>query len=268
MFGVVPKALWSRLVDVADDNTVALQTNCLLLRDGERTVLVETGNGGKWSAKERGIYHMEDRTVLDALADAGVDRGDVTDVIVTHLHFDHAGGLTHWDGPATEGATPPASVSSFPNAKIHIQQREWDDARANRAVMTRTYLASHLEPIADQVVAANGDTEIAAGLRLMPTPGHTWGQQAIVAETDRGTVCFPADVMPTRAHIGPAFNTAYDIEPYTNMLTKQAMLERAAAEGWIIALGHDAGDPLVQVRTASDRPGTFELVDAAAAAPA
>jgi glyoxylase-like metal-dependent hydrolase (beta-lactamase superfamily II) len=253
MFGVVPKALWSRMTDVAEDNTIPLQTNCLLLEDGDRRVLVETGNGEKWSDKERAIYHLERRTVLDALAERDVDPGSISDVVVTHLHFDHAGGLTRY---APDGTTP---IPSFPNARIHVQEREWRDADANRAVMTRTYLRSHLDPVAAATELADGEATILDGIRVMPVPGHTWGQQAVIVETTAGTICFPGDVMPTVNHAGDAFNMGYDIEPYTNMRTKRSLLERAAGEGWTVVLDHEPGEPAVRVREDPDRPGRYRL---------
>lgn len=256
MFGVVPKALWSRMTDVADDNTIPLQCNCLLLEDGDRRVLVETGNGEKWSDKERSIYHLERRTVADALTERGIDPADISDVILTHLHFDHAGGLTRW---ADDGETP---VPAFPNARVHVQDREWRDADANRAVMTRTYLRSHLDPVAESFMRHDGDATIVDGIRVTPAPGHTWGQQAVIIETTRGTVCFPGDVMPTRAHVGDAFNMGYDIEPFTNMVTKRSLLAEAEAEGWTIVLDHEPGEACVKVARDPDRPKRIVLADA------
>lgn len=253
MFGVVPKALWSRMTDVAEDNTIPLQCNCLLLEDGDRRVLVETGNGAKWSDKERSIYHLERRTVLDALAERNIDPADIADVIVTHLHFDHAGGLTHW-GPRDQTPLP-----SFPNARIHVQEREWRDADANRAVMTRTYLRTHLDPVAGAMELLDGEQTVLDGIRVMPVPGHTWGQQAVLVETTDGTICFPGDVMPTVHHVGDAFNMGYDIEPYTNMLTKRSLMERAAGEGWTIVLDHEPGEPAVRVMADPAKPGRYRL---------
>jgi glyoxylase-like metal-dependent hydrolase (beta-lactamase superfamily II) len=251
MFGVVPKPLWSRLTEPDEHNRIGLETNCLLLRHGERTVLVETGFGGKWSDKERGFYDLQRRTVVDALGEAQVDAADVTDVIVTHLHFDHAGGLTHLDGDAP--------VSSFPNARIHVQKTEWDDALANKAVMTATYLRSHLDPVADQVDTVDGAAEVLPGITVFPVPGHTWGQQAVRFEDADGVVCFPGDVMPTANHVGLAFSMGYDVCPYENMLTKKALLEQAAGEGWRLALDHEPGAAVVTVAKDAERAGRFVL---------
>jgi len=259
MFGVVPKALWSRVAPADEQNRIALQTNCLLLeREGTR-VLVETGYGGKWSEKDRAIFAMEPRTVVDALAEVGVAPSDIDHVVVTHLHFDHAAGLT---ALGEDGATP---APVFPRARIVVQRLEWDDACANKSTMTATYLKSHLTPIADRVRLVDGEAEVLPGIHVFPVPGHTWGQQAVRFDDGDGPVCFPGDVVPTRNHAGLAFNMAYDQLPYQNLLTKQDLFARARAEGWRLVLDHEPDAPVVRVIEDVARPGreALEVVDAA-----
>ncbi len=246
MFGVVPKAIWARMAEPDQANRIPLRTNCVLLDDGSRKVLVETGYGGKWSQKERTIFALEERTILDALAGEGVDPAAIDVVIVTHLHFDHAGGLTHLDA----GGTP---VSSFPNASIVVRRTEWKDALANKSTMTRTYLRSHLDPVAGQVQLVEDETEVLPGITVWPMPGHTWGQQAVRFDTACGTVCFPGDVMPTANHVGPAFSMGYDMLPHRNMRSKQALLARAEAGGWTVVLDHEPDTPVVRVVREGER---------------
>lgn len=252
MFGVVPKGLWARMSPPDDDNRIRLQTNCLLLeRDGTR-VLIETGYGDKWDDTSRERFRMERRTIADALAEVGCAPTAIEHVILSHLHFDHAGGLTYeQDGELR---------SRFPEATIHSQRQEWEDALANRSTMSRTYLRTHLDPVADQIQLADGGTELLRGLWVEPAPGHTWGQQAVRFETAEGVVCFPGDVLPTRAHAGPAFSMAYDMLPYTNMETKLALLERAAAERWLLVLDHEPGEP--RARVVKDAKGRWALENA------
>lgn len=260
MFGLVPKNLWARMTPADDQNRIGLQTNCLLLeRDGTR-VLVETGYGGKWSDKERGIFAMEPRTVVDALAEVGVAPGEIDHVVVTHLHFDHAAGLTALED---DGAT---ARPVFANADVIVQRLEWDDACANKSTMTATYLQSHLAPIADRVRLVEGEVEVLPGIHVFPLPGHTWGQQGVRFADGDGVVCFPGDVLPTRNHAGPAFNMAYDQLPYQNLLTKRALFARARAEGWRLVLDHEPGEPVVRVVEDPERPGrdALELVEIAA----
>jgi glyoxylase-like metal-dependent hydrolase (beta-lactamase superfamily II) len=255
MFGVVPKTIWSKMVTPDDQNRIPLQTNCLLLDDGSTKVLIETGFGDKWSDKERGFFNLERRTIVDALREVGVEAVQINHVIVSHLHFDHAAGLTTLDRARN-------AIPALPNARIHVQRIEWDDALANKSTMTRTYLRNHLDPIAPQlnlVESPLNETEIFPGLFVWLAPGHTWGQQAIRFNDDRGAVAFIGDVLPTIHHAGLAFSLGYDMMPYQSMLTKKTLLQRAAAEGWRLALDHEPGPAIVTVQTHPERPGQFEL---------
>jgi glyoxylase-like metal-dependent hydrolase (beta-lactamase superfamily II) len=260
MFGVVPKSLWSRLTQPDDANRITLQTNCLLLDDGTHRVLIETGYGNKWDDKNRAIFHLEERCILRALHEHDLDGPDITHVIVSHLHFDHAGGLTHLD---VNGR----AVSSFPNATIFTQQTEWDDALANKSTMTKTYLRSHLDPVAEQITCVDGETDVLPGITVWPMPGHTWGQQAVRFADEHGVLCFPGDVMPTANHLGSAFNMGYDMLPYTNMQSKGDLLSVAADDGWRIVIDHEPGDPVVHVQRDTDKMPWFKLLPAGDQAP-
>ncbi len=252
MFGVVPKPIWSALIEPDEQNRIALQTNCLLLDDGSQKILIETGYGEKWSDRERAIYDLERRTVVDALREVGCEPDQINFVFVTHLHFDHAGGLTVLDDSGE-------AIPAFPNATVITQKTEWDDAQANKSTMTRTYLRTHLDPIADRLQLANGEKEILPGVTVWPMVGHTWGQQAVRFDDGNGIVCFPGDVMPTANHVGPSFNMGYDMLPYQNMLSKQALLERARNESWQIVIDHEPGDAVRRVVNDPDRAGRFIL---------
>ena len=257
MFGIIPRALWSKWSAPDEANRIRLQCNLALLEDGERTVLVECGYGEKWSEKDRGIFDMERRTALDALAESGVDPADVTHVLLTHLHFDHAGGLTRRSKPdrGDEGGFEP----SFPNARILVQRREWEDACANRSTMTRTYLRSHLDPIADRVDLLDGSGEVLPGLEVEPMPGHTWGQQSAWWRDVEDAYVFPGDVCPTRAHAHLSASMGYDVEPWTNMNSKRTLLRRCHDEGRRLVLGHDPDHAVCTVREPGDRPGSYTL---------
>ena len=252
MFGIIPKSMWSKWVEPDAENRIGLAMNCVLLErpgagPGGRPlrVLVECGAGGKWGGKERAIYAFETapdgsvRTVEHALAEAGVVPAEIDHVVLTHLHFDHAGGLTRL-GPGGE----PEPV--FPNARVHVQRGEWEDALANRSTMTRTYLRTHLDPVARQVVLHEGAAEPLPGLRLIPAPGHTWHHQAVAWYDREGTVCFPGDVMPTVHHAHPASSLGYDMLPYDTMHTKRMLLERADAGHWRLVLDHEPGECVIR----------------------
>jgi len=261
MFGIIPQALWSKWVERDEANRVGLECNAMLLQDDERCVLIEAGFGEKWNEKDRGIFAMETRTAVDALAERGIEPEEITDVILTHLHFDHAGGITRWSDPGRgdEGGFEP----TFPNARIIVQAREWEDALSNRSTMTRTYLESHLKPIADRIVTIDGASEVLPGITVSPVPGHTWGQQSVEWSDDTHMFTFPGDVCPTRAHVHPSASTAYDVEPWTNMNTKQAVLNRCRDEERLLVLGHDPEAAIVRCIGRPDgRPGhVLETVD-------
>ncbi len=239
MFGIIPRTFWSTWIVPDESNRIGLSCNCMLLDDGSRKVLVETGCGDKWTPKDRAIYQMEVRTVVDALAEHGVSPDDIDDVVVTHLHFDHAAGLTR---VASDGSL----VRTFPRARVHVQRREWDDALANRSTMTKTYLPTHLEPIRSVVVLLDGACEPLPGIAVRPLIGHTWGQQGVFVRTPEGVTVFPADLIPTVHHIHPSASMGYDMLPYENMLNKRDFLAEATGEGWVLVLDHEPATPIVR----------------------
>lgn len=253
MFGLTPRPLWERLVTPDEKHRIPLQTNCLLLENAGKLVLIEAGIGDKLSGKLRAIYDQEPRTVADAIRELGRDPSEVSTVIVTHLHFDHAGGLTRLDESG-------AAVPVFLNAEVIVQKQEWEDALANKSTMHSTYLRDHLDPIADRLCLIDGEAEVLPGITVWPMPGHTWGQHAVrFRDRSGGTVVFPADVLPTAKHAGPATQMAYDMLPYESMVQKKALLETALKENWTLVLDHDPGNPVVRVEQNPDRPGQHRL---------
>jgi glyoxylase-like metal-dependent hydrolase (beta-lactamase superfamily II) len=256
MFGLIPKTMWSKWTECDGDNRIALATRSLLVETRDGLVLVEAGCGDKWSEKERATYALEPRTAVDALGEIGVDPRDIAHVVLTHLHFDHAAGLTRADGA---GAMPLVPV--FPNARIHVQRQEWLDALANKSTMTRTYLRSHLDPIAGAVELHDGATTPLDRIALIPTPGHTWGHQSVLVLPPADVsgaraspaVLFAGDACPTIHHAHPAASLGYDMLAYESMLSKREILGRALREGWLVALDHDPRHALVRPIEADGR---------------
>jgi glyoxylase-like metal-dependent hydrolase (beta-lactamase superfamily II) len=239
MFGLIPKSMWARWTPADADNRIALATRSLLVESRDGLVLVEAGYGDKWTDKERAMYALERRTAVDALAEHGVRAEEIAHVVLTHLHFDHAAGLTR---EAAAGGLAPV----FPNARIHVQRQEWLDALANKSTMTRTYLRTHLEPVASRVELHDGECEPLAGIVLVPSPGHTWGHQSVLVRGPREPVLFTGDACPTLHHAHPAASLGYDMMAYESMVTKLRILGRALEEGWVIALDHDAEHALAR----------------------
>jgi glyoxylase-like metal-dependent hydrolase (beta-lactamase superfamily II) len=298
MFGLIPRAVWSRQVETDERGRIFVEHNCLLLErsgtgDGPKLILIEVGTGEKMDAKSRDIFGLDDRWVVTALDEVGCHADDIEAVVVSHLHFDHAGALTRlcrrgekcdWESPPGLGpleTTDPVKLT-FPNAQVFTQRREWDDAIANRSVMTRTYFRDHLDPVRDRVVLvdspppfaagyapgrdelpatplAQRETEILPGIFVFQAPGHTWGQQAVRFTDTRGQgIVFTPDVMPTLAHIGAAYNLAYDVEPYTSMITRRWFLKEAVENRWTLALDHEPG-PRPCCRVEDDGRGWYRL---------
>jgi glyoxylase-like metal-dependent hydrolase (beta-lactamase superfamily II) len=245
MFGLIPKALWSRSYPADDQNRILLACNCLLVeRPGtDRRVLIETGHGSKYTPKEQNIFALDPTCWLRPnLLALGVDPASITDVVVSHLHFDHAGGLTHnADGQLK---------LTFPNARVYVHKPELDDACANFGIMTATYRAENYSPLcaADAWRVIEGATEIAPGIHTLPTPGHTRGHHSIAVQGSDRVLAFGGDLMPTRHHLGAAYNMAYDLYPLDNRASKQQMLTWLAERDGLYAFDHELETPVVSVR--------------------
>lgn len=242
MFGIVPKPLWEKICPADERNRIDNNTNCLLIRNGDGHILIDTGYGLKMTEKERGIYGMSGPTVLDSLAAVGVEAADIDLVILSHLHFDHAGGATVAD---LEGHLYPA----FPKAQYVVQKGEWEDAVNGYATMTTTYREENYAPLLDQNVLTllEGDVEVGDRIRVQVTGGHTRHHQMVIVESEEGTVAYPGDILPMTTHLRAPYNMAYDLFPYDSMVQKMQVLEQAAAEDWILIWDHDPNMPAGRV---------------------
>lgn len=244
MFGIIPKVLWSRRTPADEENRITLACNCALIewpRRGRRT-LVETGHGEKYTEKDVRIFAIDpQRWLLDALRACAVAPESIDDVILTHLHFDHAGGLTRRE---TDRIVP-----TFPRAAVHVQRREFDDARAKFGIMTNTYREENFAPLdaPDAWRLHDGPAAPFDGVTLRPTPGHTPGHQSIVIAGAGRTAVFVGDVLPTRQHVGRPYNMGYDLLPLDNVETKRRLLQEAAERDWLLILDHEPESPLVRV---------------------
>ena len=239
MHGVVPKTIWSRLVSCDELNRCSYATNCLLVEGGGRRVLVETGNGDKFSPKDKEIYGIDhDRSIERNLVELGVDPASIDLVIMTHLHFDHSGGATKRAG----GALTPV----FPRARHVVQAREWHDATHPHERNRASYLAENLGPIeaAGLLHRVEGEVEVAPGVRVLPTPGHTAGHQSVVISDGRGHhVVFFGDVVPTALHLRLPFIMGYDLDVVGTLESKRALLARVEQERWLAVFGHELDRP-------------------------
>jgi glyoxylase-like metal-dependent hydrolase (beta-lactamase superfamily II) len=243
MHGVVPKTLWSALAPCDEKNRVLYSTSCLLVESGGRRVLIETGNGDKYSPKERAIYAIEERTIVTALGEIDVAPESIDTVVLTHLHFDHAGGATR----VVAGGLAP----TFPRARHLVQARELADATHPHERNRASYLEHNIAPLrdADLLDTVDGEAEVAPGVRVLPTPGHTPGHQSVLVDGGDGQrALFLGDVVPTAVHLRLPFIMAYDLEPVVTLETKRRLFERAVAAGWLLCFGHDAATHAVRMR--------------------
>lgn len=238
MFGIIPYPVWSRLVEVDDARRIPLAMTCFLVETEGRRILVETGAGpiAKYNEKEQGFFKFGGHSILDSLAAAGIERESIDTVILTHLHFDHAGG-----GTMAAADDPTRFVPAFPRAQYVVQRGEWADAIAGHGVMTGTYRAENLAPLEDAEVLrlVDGDAEIARGVWVTPMAGHTRHQQAVVFDGGNERAALPADLMPTAAHVGLRYNMGYDLLPFENMRNKERLLKSVSEDGWTLLLGQD-----------------------------
>jgi glyoxylase-like metal-dependent hydrolase (beta-lactamase superfamily II) len=256
MHGVVPKTLWSKLVSCDAQNRCEYTTRCLLIDVAGRRLLVETGNGDKFAPKLKDIYGIDhDRSIGDALREIGVEPDSIDTVVMTHMHFDHSGGTTR---KTASGALEPV----FKRATHVVQRLEWEDATHPHERNRASYLAENIEPLgaAGLLRLVDGETELAPGVRVVPTPGHTRGHQSVlIGAPDPGgpKAMFLGDVVPTAAHTRLPWVMAYDLDPARTLETKRALFRRAVEENWLLLWGHDRDH--MGGRLGVDKDGNFAV---------
>lgn len=241
MFGVVPKPLWERRIPADERNRIQLGMRCLLIEHERGLVLIDNGAGNKESARFHDIYAIENageggRTRLEeGLRSIGKTTVDVALMIDTHLHFDHAGGNTWIDAAGVIRPT-------FPSARYVVQRGEYEWATHTNERTGASYFPHNFEPVvaAGQFDFVTGETELWPGIRVLPTPGHTPYHQSVLIESEGARAFFPADLLPTSAHLPLPWIMGYDVEPLRTLETKRSILKRALEEDWLLVFEHDA----------------------------
>ena len=254
MFGTVPKAIWAKLSPPDDDNRILLAARSLIIRAGDRVVLVDAGMGDRWTEKLRRIYDIR-----PAEGDGpGLDAGGVTDVILTHLHFDHARGIFR-ARPGEEGQVD----LRYPEARIHVQAANYETAREPNARERASYIAEDTKLLErTRLVLASGSREIVPGIWVHRTNGHTRGHQWVEVRADGRSLAFPSDIVPTSRHLPLPYLMGYDISAETLLVEKDALLGRAVEEGWILVFSHDPD--VAAGRVGRDDKGHYALAEALA----
>ena len=243
MFGVVPKTLWERKIPADERNRIPLGMRCLLVEHPDALVLIDTGAGNKETDKFHSIYGIENgpidgvgATQLEsALAAAGFTPNDVTMVIDSHLHFDHAGGNTR---RADDGSVVP----SFPNARYVVRRGEWDWGHHTNERTSASYFPHNFDPLRDAGVLelVDADIELLPGIALRHTPGHTPHHQGVLITSGAERMFYLADIAPTAAHVPLPWIMGYDVEPLVTLETKRHLWAQAADEGWTVVFEHDS----------------------------
>src|ERR1041384_3192966 len=241
MFGVVPRNLWAKVAPPDPENRILMNMNCLFIEGAGEKILIDTGIGDKWSDKHRAMYGIErQRSFNESLnAIAGVSSSDITVVINTHLHFDHAGGNTKLDESGK-------AIPSFPNARYFILRTEYEHAEAPSERDRASYFADNWRPLKEsgQLELERGDFEVVPGLRMETHAGHNRSMQCARLETYGRTLFAFADLVPTRAHVPFAWVMGYDLYPVETLEAKKRLLPQAAREGWLCWFYHDPDAPL------------------------
>ena len=258
-FGVVPKPLWSRLVETDERGRLRCRLNLLLVEAGGKRILVETGTGVHMSDKDRDIKGVEGGDPAEALRAVGEDPAAIDFVVVSHLHYDHAGGMTDGHG-----------LPSFPNARYVVQRDEAEAAHSDELRLQGIMEVGQLDAVraAGQLAEVNGEVELVHGVRVVRTGGHTRGSQAVLIGAERGggragdptgRAIFWGDLIPTRWQIPVRWTSAYDDYPIEAVEIRRELVARAAAEAWDCYFTHDPGDLPVRIE-ATDR-GSFQAVE-------
>lgn len=253
MFGVVPKPLWQRKIQADDRNRIPLALRCLLIESRDELVLIDTGVGNKEDEKFTDIYGIrnegEPTALEDAIRDAGFAPEDVSLVINTHLHFDHAGGDTV---KVADGRIVPA----FPRARFVVQRGEWEFAHRQNERIRASYQTHNFDPIREAGLFdfVEASVAIVPGIHVVPTPGHTPHHQSVVIESEGERALYLADLVPTVAHLPLPWIMGYDIEPLVTLETKRHVLEEAKRERTLLIFEHDPDTAWGYLSTTEEKP--------------
>ena len=238
MFGIIPKPLWEKKIPADSANRIPMATNCLLLRDGAKTILVDCGMGTKWADKQKAQFKV-DHVLEASLRAQGVGLDDVTDVILTHLHFDHAGALTHLDGAG-------ALAMTFANARVHVGARNWQWAHNPNERDRGSYRSDSFSPLdsveKDRLVLVddvNGRGVVMDDIEAIFCEGHTTGQMLPLVGALDTRALYAADMVPTSAHVRMPWIMGYDLRPIELLDEKRRLLSLCADEGVAIVYEHD-----------------------------
>ena len=263
MFGVVPKVVWERVAPADEFNRVQLSMRTLILKDAGagRVILVDTGGGDKWSPAEIERFAFEtDQDKLGAgIAAAGLREEDVTDILITHLHFDHNGGLTRWADQEQKVAVP-----RFPDAKVWVHRLHWRHTKAPVEKDRGSFLRRDFLPIleAGLLKVFEGDPPDSPfdDLKLYLAHGHTPAMALPWFADDGAELLYASDLFPTFAHLPVAWVMAYDNEPLKTLLEKKQILQACYKRGLMLASVHDPHTACARIERGDKHPVIKERI--------
>lgn len=250
MFGVVPKSIWSKTNPADHNNMIDIAARCLLIENDNRLILIGSGMGNKQSEKFFNYYYRwGEQGVERALAQYGFSKDDVTDVFLTHLHFDHCGGAVEWNNDRT------AYQLTFKNATYWSNKEHWQWAKNANKREKASFLIENIEPIEQSghlkhiASAENGFARnCPLGFDVFFANGHTEKQMIPIIKYKEKTLCFMADLLPTAGHVSLPFIMGYDTRPLITLEEKEAFLNLAAKENYYLFMEHDARNEIITVK--------------------
>ena len=235
MFGVIPKALWKRTNPADESNRIKLGARCLLLKSNNKNILIDTGVGQFWDEKFNKIYNinLEENTIEQALKNIGIAPDEISDVILTHLHFDHTGGSTTLENNKF--------VPTFSNAKYHLQKKHFEYALNPSERDKASFFKNRFKPLYDEGILnlINGNTKFDDEIELLELNGHTFSQQIVKISDNLKTVLYCGDLMPTSSHVPIPYEMGYDLQPLITIHEKREILPKAVEDEWILFFEHD-----------------------------
>jgi glyoxylase-like metal-dependent hydrolase (beta-lactamase superfamily II) len=243
MFGIIPKALWEKTNPADELNRVTLSTRNLLLVCADKKILIDTGMGNKWDEKSQTIYKIDQAVNLESeLLKHGLKLEDITDVLLTHLHFDHTGGSTKLEN----GKLVPA----FPNAKYLVQKKNFEWAMNPSERDKGSYIKDNFEPLIKEGVLnlVDGEIDFDENISFKVINGHTFSQQMIKISDSSNTLLYCCDLMPFVSQIRIPYIMGYDLQPFITVQEKKKYLKLAADENWYLYFGHDPNYALAKVK--------------------
>jgi len=236
VFGQVPKVVWERDAKPDRKNRVRLGLNCLLIQTPERNILIDTGVGARHPERNKELYGLSSSKLLRNLRANGLTVRDIDTVVLTCLHFEHAGGITRLDRQGNV-------IPTFPNATVMVQRSAFERLKApnERTIVSTGYTASEdfdlIEGI-DKLFLLDGDTEIAPGIRTVVTDGPADGHQSVMIDLGSEKIAYLSDLVPTPSHVNLPYITAYDRRPDATLEQKRRFLDRIEREGWLMVFSH------------------------------